>query len=664
MGITPQALEVAARGLPVFPCGANKRPAISKAEGGNGFLDARTEREWIEAVFARPNAHLIGVPTGQVSEFDVLDIDYRHGGKVWEDANLHRLPETRIHSSQSGGRHYLFRHAPGVRNNAGKIAQGIDIRGDGGYVIVPPSPGYGVVSDAPIAAWPDWLLDSVLSRPADEDERHHQVGPTEPLSSKRLQGFVDSVIAKVRTAPEGRKHEYLRNAALTIGGIQVAAGLSDQAAIDRLFDALPETVKDWKNARATTKWALEKGRLRPIDLPDRPEYAPRKPAHIRLVSDVEPAPDEASAPHQEDDKPSVFDVEYFRDIAISTDASDFVEGLLVTGGMSVIYGESNSGKTFFVTDLALHIAAGWAWRGREVKQLGVIYCALEGAAGIRKRVTAFRLHHGLDDRDLPFGVITVSLNLLDPAADKQKLIRTIAYEAERLGIRIGLVVMDTLSRAMAGGNENAPDDMGAMVTNGTAIQQATEAHVAWIHHSGKDQAKGARGHSLLRAATDTEIEITADVPARRVARVTKQRELECAGEFTFSLKVVELGTDTRGKPITSCIVDHDGAGGVESGRISPPRRLTGHNKRALEILADLVATSGQGGYAGVPSGVNSVPEKWWRERFYERAMPGDSDDAKQKAFRRASDALLNEHFVGMANRRVWLAYERTDDAPT
>jgi len=193
--------------------------------------------------------------------------------------------------------------------------------------------------------------------------------------------------------------------------------------------------------------------------------------------------------------------------------------------------------------------------------------------------------------------------------------------------------------------------MGVLVTNGTRIQQATGAHVAWIHHSGKDEAKGARGHSLLRAASDTEIEISAEGPVR-VARVTKQREMECEGDFSFTLKVVELGLNGRGKPVTSCVVVHSGqtAGAVPDRQT----RLRGDTARALEVLTNVVASSGKTGFTGLPSGANSVPEKWWRDRFYESAKPGSTEDAKQRAFRRAADELVNRRIVGMACSRVWV----------
>ena len=348
--------------------------------------------------------------------------------------------------------------------------------------------------------------------------------------------------------------------------------------------------------------------------------------------------------------PAAIKIIRFAEIEPALDTVDLVEDFLGDGAMSVLYGQSNSGKTFFATDLGLRIACGWEWCGRYVERKGVIYCALEGGFGIRNRVAAFRQEHALDGQNIPFGIVPMSLDMLNPD-DPSALVTAIRTEAEEIGFPIGFVVIDTVARAMAGGNENAPDDMGMLVHHGDLIRQETGAHLMWIHHSGKDEAKGARGHSSLRAATDTEIEITSDGTSR-VARVTKQREYECSGEFPFSLKVVELGQNQRGKTITSCVVEH--GEGNAAGAASFRRRLKGHNKRALEVLADLVATSGQEGHAGVPSGYQSVPDKWWRERFYERAMPGDSDDAKQAAFRRATVALVNDHFVGMANRRVWI----------
>lgn len=250
---------------------------------------------------------------------------------------------------------------------------------------------------------------------------------------------------------------------------------------------------------------------------------------------------------------------YYQDIAPALDAADFVEGLLIDGAMSVIYGESGCGKTFFTLDLALHVASGTPWRGREVDLRGVLYLALEGSHGIRNRVAAYKIH--ANAAELPFAVVPVALNLLHPEGDTGRVIAAAKEAAARLTIPIGLIVVDTLSRAMAGGNENSPEDMGALVRHLDLIRQALPSHVSVIHHSGKDSARGARGHSSLRAATDTEVEITREPGTKTsTARVTKQRELELGDEFPFELVPVTLGTNRRGKEVTSCVVRWADAG--------------------------------------------------------------------------------------------------------
>jgi hypothetical protein len=347
---------------------------------------------------------------------------------------------------------------------------------------------------------------------------------------------------------------------------------------------------------------------------------------------------------------------YWRDIAPRLDAEDFVEGLLIDAAMSVVYGQSNSGKTFWCGDLACHVAAGIPWNGRQVEQGAVIWLAMEGAFGISNRIAAWRAEHGIT-HDLPLAVVPVALNLLDPEGDTDPLIEAIQAAAEAMGVPVRLIVVDTLSRAIAGGNENSPEDMGALVTNGTRIQQAIKAHLMWIHHSGKDEAKGARGHSLLRAATDTEIEISAEGP-QRMARVTKQRELECDGTFGFQLRIVELGQNRRGKPVTTCVVETTEAP-TGKGRSA---NLDGHKKRAFDLLNEAIAASGRTGHEGVPSGLASIPEKWWRDRFYDGAMPGSDQGTKQKAFKRASDDLINGRLVGMSHGRVWVVYRTQEEA--
>ena len=247
-------------------------------------------------------------------------------------------------------------------------------------------------------------------------------------------------------------------------------------------------------------------------------------------------------------------LEYFDDIAPVLSTRCLVSGVIGEGTSVILYGDSNSGKTFIALDMALCIASAVPWQGREVRQAPVLYCALEGGAGFRNRVTAWKFEKHAPGNRVMFAALPVGLDLVSDDSDAGEVIRAALAMKERLGQPVGLIVIDTLSRAMAGGNENAPEDMGALVRHVDEIRAATGATVLVVHHSGKDAAKGARGHSLLRAAVDTELELTATENGTRTLRATKQRDMEGGATFGFRLNVVEVGFDPEtAEPVTSCI---------------------------------------------------------------------------------------------------------------
>ena len=242
------------------------------------------------------------------------------------------------------------------------------------------------------------------------------------------------------------------------------------------------------------------------------------------------------------------------DIQPRRDERDFVQGLLGTAQMSMLYGPSNVGKSFFALDLGFRVTLGWEWRDRKVEQGGVVYCALEGERGITNRIAAAK--HGLNDRPIDLAVVGTAVDLRDPNADAQRLIDAIQVAAETIRQTVKLLILDTLSRALAGGDENSSVDMSHLVRNVQRIQEATGAHVMLIHHTGKDESRGARGHSSLRAAADTEIQVGREGPDI-VAVVQKQRDMECSGMFVYQLEQVALGFGEKwNQPITSCVVQH------------------------------------------------------------------------------------------------------------
>lgn len=347
---------------------------------------------------------------------------------------------------------------------------------------------------------------------------------------------------------------------------------------------------------------------------------------------------------------------WFADAQPNLDALDIVEDTICDGQMSVVYGESNTGKTFFATDLALHLATGTPWRGKCVEAGGVIYVAAEGGFGVRNRVAAFRKAKGLDGVEVPFGIVPSSINLLDPEADARKLVELVKQAADECGAQIKLVVVDTLSRALAGGNENSPEDMGALVMNGDLVRQATGAHLMFIHHSGKDAARGARGHSLLRAATDTEIEVSRpDGATFSVAKVTKQREMAVEGEYPFRLEAIVLGSNKRGKEVTSCIVNVMDADVIEKPRA--PVKLTTHGENAHNVLLNIFAQDGNAKRITIAGREwYAVAVKTWREAWRTKYAASFSTPVYERnVWMRVTQELTAKGKIGLEGDHVWLA---------
>ena len=127
----------------------------------------------------------------------------------------------------------------------------------------------------------------------------------------------------------------------------------------------------------------------------------------------------------------------------------------------------------------------------------MVYVALEGGRGVRKRICAYKRKFGL--ASIPFALVTSPLNLLQ-AKDVAALISLIEDAEIEFQMPRVMVVIDTLSRAMPGGDENSAQDMTAVIRACDEIKLQTGATVHLVHHSGKKQASGARGHSSLKGS--------------------------------------------------------------------------------------------------------------------------------------------------------------------
>jgi hypothetical protein len=174
------AQRLARKGRPVFPCDPqSKRPRTRQ-----GFKDATTDPLVIRAWFERQPDSMLGMPTGALSGLVVLDVDGAAGFESLRELECKHevLPHTASVTTPRGGQHFFFRHPKmEVRCSVGTIGPAIDVRGDGGYVIVPPSRTadgrtYEVDEECAPAEMPPWLLAAAViasdgprqARPASE----------------------------------------------------------------------------------------------------------------------------------------------------------------------------------------------------------------------------------------------------------------------------------------------------------------------------------------------------------------------------------------------------------------------------------------------------------------------------------------------------------------
>lgn len=165
------ALFLAKGGVPVFPCSPGEKRPMTPA----GFKDATTAEATIRAWWGSTPAANLAMPTGALSGMVVIDLDMDaakgiDGEAAWKEiVGDKSLPATCEVRTPRGGRHLYFRHPGGdacVRSSASKLAKGVDVRGDGGYIMLPPSATaagrYVACKEAPPAAMPSWLRELLM----------------------------------------------------------------------------------------------------------------------------------------------------------------------------------------------------------------------------------------------------------------------------------------------------------------------------------------------------------------------------------------------------------------------------------------------------------------------------------------------------------------------
>jgi hypothetical protein len=420
-------------GIPVFPCNQNKTPRTE-----HGFKDASTDLEAINRWFLDSNS-LVAVPTGD--RFFVVDIDPK--GLVWYQQHANQLNCGCINETRRG-RHLLYAVPKGVTiaNSAGKLASGVDVRGNGGYVIWWPAdglPSTGGIEN--IGPPPQWLLDLIVQ--ADRTQRadghdHDADAGKDCISEGCRNSELTRIAGKLRR--DGLSPAEIEAALIAINAKRCRPTLPDQE-----VRSIAASAERWPPGKPDAAWPA------PIDLVALARTPPQPPPMI-------------------------------------------IQDWLPAGYATLIAGHGGIGKSGIALHLAACIATGKLFYGLAVAQHKVLYLSCED----RQDVLHWRLARICEYHDIDMEALAGRLDLLDLVGHETLLwhkpdsTQPRAYALLQQAI-VGhdVIFLDGIADVY-GGNENARAEVKAFCNSMVALIPPHGA-VILIGHVNRQTAAGNGG---------------------------------------------------------------------------------------------------------------------------------------------------------------------------
>lgn len=494
------AIDFAEAGIPVFPCVAlGKTPATK-----NGFKDATTNLEIINGWWTENPAYNVAFSPGDAGWL-VVDVDPGAVGQIHED-----LPPTYAVQTPRGGRHYYFE---GIGpSSASKLAEHVDTRGIGGYVLAPPSRVvdvgkgidgvYKVIHETELAPLPDWVSQRISdrnSKVAAAVERRDLPG-----NVGRARHLISDLIRAGDVAIEGQGGDARTyRLACEIQNL----GLTEATAYDVL--------KPW-NDQCRPPWSDDELRVK---IENASQYSQNEAGAWAVPPAAEAFDaktlDRVLAEAKGQEARSKF---YFADeleMEGTADPGWIVPDLIPQATTVLLYGKTGSFKSFLAQDILMSVAAKKETFGALPAQTGpTFYGALEGRNAIKKgRRNAWKLAREVDA--IPDFYVGRAPIIAAPD-EMQQFGDAIAERCQ--GKKPRLIVLDTISKCMTGLNENDAGDASKFIRFCDSLVEAFGCSVIAIGHSGKDDGRGHRGSSAFQAGFDTTLEVIR--PNRHIAAVS------------------------------------------------------------------------------------------------------------------------------------------------
>jgi DNA polymerase I-like protein with 3'-5' exonuclease and polymerase domains len=655
------ALDYAARGWPVLPVPPGTKKSYKSAEHNGGARWGATlnpdeiRRDWEHW----PDAG-VGIVAGAASGVWVLEADTlaAHGvdglaSLVALEAKHGKLPDTLMVESPRGSLHRWFKHSGNgvkIKCSASAVAPGVDVIGDGGMIMAPPSvrPGVGVyrwVNDLPIAEAPTWLLGLVKEQP-------HEQGSAEPEAA------IEQIVMALAEIPNSdigwEAWNYIGMATwrATGGGEAGYEAFAQWSAKSSKHNA--EIARErWEHYAKSPPTSVGAGTLFFLA---KGEWQ-RDPRFAK----VDPENDAA------EEIDPLADFHFDGTVSIEPEPN-LIDGLLSTTGLTLIGGQSSAGKSFLAIAMAVCLAEKKPFFGREVRErVGTLYIAGEGQGAIATRFAAAKIASNIElERRLPIAWLDAPPSLESAskiAAFVTKLQALNVKFRQEHDVRLGVVIIDTASACFDLKDEND----NAEVTRICKIMQRVGAGFGGVavpvHHYGKVLEAGPRGASAWRGHTEIILGALADIdpltgaPTDRALVVAKNRDGIQGPVAPFTLEFIPLGVDKDGREFGACVVKPELEGEVQFGKAT--KRKAARSETALREAIDAALNENGVNKTFQGRNVRATTADQVRLEFNRRYLVTEEDPlkaarAKRVAFNRALAKLPTEFGMGEFEGMQWI----------
>ncbi len=345
------------------------------------------------------------------------------------------------------------------------------------------------------------------------------------------------------------------------------------------------------------------------------------------------------------------------DAAEDPEHTPLIDRVLALGSAAILIAPWQAGKTFVLVRMAYAIALGQPFMGRSTAQGAVLLVPLEGRSGLNKRLRAANREYG--DPGKLVGVLKRSGSLGPQPASGSFVAEIIAATkalAKRADCPARVVIIDTLAKALAGADENAASTMAAVWAQAARITAETGATVLFTHHPPHGDNKRPRGTGDIMGGADEVLLIERDGDERELHSI-KQRDEKTGLICRFSLPVVDLGHDARGRPVTTCVVQQCDAGPAQVRKPQRPKQ----GSPAARALCELEELTIAGKFTlshrnqRLPDGLKLVLLEDWRQACRAARLSAEdaTSSAERQAFSRATRDL--ERVTGCSTGQSCLA---------